>query len=274
MNPAGNEPKYISILGEIVTISKIERHPNYTKVVAKDNVALIRLESYLKPNNDIAPACVTAGSYDYGLSSLKILRNVSVNVKEQIFVPVHHKCDGEMLSNANISGVIYGNVDCWNTDYRLLPELCEIDEGGPLLNRGHSSLQGINVVAGECGTPSSMIVLKLDSYMAWIESFVLDRSVTPEPSLTFPVDDTSSLFFKPCRTREGVDGSCLDHWGCAAEVERQKRNGTGVTMCGFEGDMGFICCPKDSIGKVPLVIARPPLIPLIEPLIELQTIKP
>ncbi|XP_062711044.1 polyserase-2-like [Aedes albopictus] len=253
MDSAGKAPQFITILGQAVNITEVRRHPNYTPGLSQDNIALIRLKSYVKINSDIAPACPASGSFDYGLNSFRILRNTTSNTRDHMFLPVRHKCNDSSV-----------NMDCWDANYRLIPGLCKVDEGGPLLDRSHSTLQGINVEPGECGSYHPLTVLKLDSYMAWIVSFVLDRSVTPEPPITFPEDDTSSLFFKPCSTRDGAEGVCLSHWGCGAEVERQKRNRTGVTMCGFEGDVGFICCPRDSVGKVPLVIPPPPLIPLID----------
>ncbi|XP_062551968.1 polyserase-2-like [Armigeres subalbatus] len=269
-NSAGNEPHYISILGYTVPISEINRFPDYTPGVLKHNIALIRLKFYLKPNLKVAPACPISGFDGGGIGSLKIARNDSISNKEPLFLPIRQKCDDKSFSSLHLADDTSGNdMDCYISNYRLIPGLCNIDEGGPFLNHGHSSLQGINILPGDCGSQNPLVVLKLDSYIPWIESFVLDRSVTPEPPISFP-EDNSTLFFKPCHTRDGTEGVCLSHWGCGAEIVKQKHNGTGVTMCGFEGDVGYICCPQGSIGTVPLLISRPIELPLIE----IDTINP
>lgn len=268
-NSAGKEPKYISILGNKVPITEVNRYPDYKPGNLKHNIALIRLKLYLKINEEIAPACPTRGSFNGGIGSFKVLQNSSVNGKEQLFLPVRQKCDEKLFSSLNLTEGNAG-IDCWNTNYGLIPVLCDIDDGGPFLDYGHASLRGINIIPGNCGTQNPMAVLKLDPYIPWIESFVLDRSVTPFPPITFPEDSNSTLFFKSCQTREGTDGVCLSHWGCGAEIAKQKLNGTGVTMCGFEGDLGYICCPKASVGTVPIVIPLPVKIPLIK----ISTIKP
>lgn len=217
----------------------------------------------------VAPACLNEGSFDFGTYSLRLARNLIAD-KSHLFMPSQGKCDEAMLLSSNITNDLDENHSCWKTDYRLIPGICDIDEGGPFLNHFHTRLQAINILPGNCGSHNPMIVLSLSNYTDWIESFVLDRSTTPEPPIAFREDDSLGLFWKPCNTTTGVPGVCLNHWGCALEIEKQRLNQTGgVTMCGFEEDIGYICCPRSSIGATAFDVRPPPVEPLIE-VIEVQ----
>lgn len=253
MNPGGKEPTFITILGQSVPITEIARHPQYKPGSIKHNVALIRLEHYLLRNEEIAPACLHVGPFDYGLNSFRIARNVTAE-KSHLFIRSQRQCEESMLFGSNFTKDLDESHSCWSTDNRLIPGLCDIDEGGPFLNHFHTQLHGINILAGGCGTHNPTIVLRLGNYIDWIESFVLDRSTTPEPPIVFREDDSVGLFFKPCNTTSGVAGVCLNPWACASEVEKQRLNQTRVTICGFEEDVGYICCPQSSIGSTIRVI--------------------
>lgn len=266
LNNLEQEPIAISIAGHTVPITQVQRHPGFQPGSLKDDIALIRLQLYLKINPTIAPACPADPTTKFATTSLRIQMK-PMEPKTQLFLQSKQRCDDNQRSANNITDE---SLDCWSTDYKLIPGLCEFDQGGPLFSYGHMELYGVNVYAKHCGSYSPLITLKLSPYLDWINSFVLDRSSTPEPPITFPVDEQQEpLLLKPCVTKHGIEGKCMHAIGCMVEIRRQTANNSSATLCGFEEGADYVCCPEDDIGKLPVFRPRPilpvlPILPLIQ----------
>ncbi|XP_055641462.1 transmembrane protease serine 9-like [Toxorhynchites rutilus septentrionalis] len=257
-NSKGEEPSQVHILTEKIQITNVQRHPEYKLGSFQNDLALLRLGLYLKNNSVVAPVCLEENKENVGISSLFIARNAS-GAMSHIHMSAKQRCSEKTRSMFNISELLNENYECWSTDYHMVPGICAIDQGGAFLDPDHKVLHGINIYAKDCGSYNPLITLKPNRYTDWIEAFVLDRSVIPEKPIVFPEENNSTLMFTPCTTKAGVQGKCLSAFTCGLEIEKLNRDKIGVTLCGFEDDIAYFCCPNDSIGtfrpiKQPLLL--------------------
>lgn len=184
-NSRGESPTKVSIVNHQAGITEIERHPDFKQGSLYNDVALIRLDKYVRIAKWIAPVCLP---YDEALEghdttpetfSCRVPKD-GFNDKLQIYIPSKSRCssndtvyDEEYM--ARFPEGLGKRFSCFGTEYRLVPGLGEIDAGGPLLSRDETIIFGVNAYATDCGSFKPLITTDVAPLIPWIEKFVLRK---------------------------------------------------------------------------------------------------
>uniref|UniRef100_A0A8D8F687 Serine protease snake n=3 Tax=Culex pipiens TaxID=7175 RepID=A0A8D8F687_CULPI len=184
-NSRGESPTKVSIVNHQAGIAEIERHPDFKQGSLYNDVALIRLDKYVRIAKWIAPVCLPYVEALEGHDTTPETFSCRVpkdgfNDKLQIYIPSKSRCssndtvyDEEYM--ARFPEGLGKRLSCFGTEYRLVPGLGEIDAGGPLLSRDETIIFGVNAYATDCGSFKPLITTDVASLIPWIEKFVLRK---------------------------------------------------------------------------------------------------
>ncbi|KAL1376489.1 hypothetical protein pipiens_004377 [Culex pipiens pipiens] len=184
-NSRGESPTKVSIVNHQAGITEIERHPDFKQGSLYNDVALIRLDKYVRIAKWIAPVCLPYVEALEGHDTTPETFSCRVpkdgfNDKLQIYIPSKSRCssndtvyDEEYM--ARFPEGLGKRLSCFGTEYRLVPGLGEIDAGGPLLSRDETIIFGVNAYATDCGSFKPLITTDVAPLIPWIEKFVLRK---------------------------------------------------------------------------------------------------
>ncbi|XP_065081028.1 uncharacterized protein LOC135703677 [Ochlerotatus camptorhynchus] len=254
-NSREESPTRISIIDRWAKIVEIERHPGFQQGSYYNDVALIRLDRYIVPAEWIVPVCLP---YTSALRGYQIAPETfscrtpkaPYPQKLQIYLPSKSRCDDQAIANdieysSKFPQGLGNAMSCIGTDYRMVPNLVEVDQGGPLLSRDETIIFGVNAYGTDCGSYNPLITTNVAPLIPWIEQFVFKQNVEiskPQEGTLIYVDKTLYIG-STCSTKDGKQGSCALTRNCIDELTRYKKREVEPAICGFVNERVVICCP-------------------------------
>lgn len=254
-NSRGEPPSRISIIDRWAQIVEIERHPQFNQGSYYNDVALLRLDRYIAAAEWIVPVCLP---YPSALQGYQLAPETfscrtpkaPYSHKLQIYLPSKSRCNEQTIANdieytSRFPQGLGNTMSCIGTDYRMIPYLVAVDQGGPLLSRDETIIFGVNAYGTDCGSNNPLITTNVAPLIPWIERFVFKRNVeipeSQQGSLTY--EDKMLYIGSTCRTKDGKRGSCALTRNCGEELSRYKIRVVEPTICGFVQESAVICCP-------------------------------
>ncbi|XP_035383754.1 vitamin K-dependent protein C [Electrophorus electricus] len=169
---------------ETIPVTNAIPHPNYNPMTADNDIALLHLNSPVKFNTYILPACLPSRSLAERVLHLNGTQTVVTGWGREnettnrysaalnyITIPLVDptECARHMTNN------ITQNVLCAGM-LKVMKDACHGDSGGPMMTQYHNTWFLIGLVSwGEgCGRTDKLgIYTKVSNYLEWIESIVL-----------------------------------------------------------------------------------------------------
>ncbi|XP_023934808.1 serine protease persephone [Bicyclus anynana] len=167
-----------------VRIDKIIKHPNYTKPLTYNDIALLKLEQPVKFSPKVAPICLYTKNDDptvplivSGWGTTNVMKNARTPYLQKATVTVVPTSGCTRLHPAFRrlpQGISDGQI-CAG-DPLGLRDACQGDSGGPLqgltTDDGFLRLVGVTSFGRGCGSPTPGVYTRVSYYLDWIESVV------------------------------------------------------------------------------------------------------
>ncbi|XP_055606256.1 serine protease snake-like [Uranotaenia lowii] len=174
-NTDTGNPDYVFIPDnrEIVKIDKIITHPSYRRGNPSNDVALIKLDQYLRPNVTMKPICLwDRESSGFEFISLILASNdredhIHFKYYAKLILDFDHQCSIELQENEI----------CITNDLPLLPGVCQLYHGGPILdNRNYSAPFLYGIIAQKSdGCDNQFYGTRIQNHLRWIQGVVFQR---------------------------------------------------------------------------------------------------
>uniref|UniRef100_A0A182YF60 Peptidase S1 domain-containing protein n=1 Tax=Anopheles stephensi TaxID=30069 RepID=A0A182YF60_ANOST len=244
------------------TVVEMHVHPNYRKGSYYDNIAVLKVNGSF----EILPACIwnaaqlpareieitTVGRIDLNVYQYKdrtIYNSSSMQLTPRVFAYDNNSC---LLANQYLEkldrGLLHQHL-CFGNDPFLVPEVCELTNGGPLqrtitrMGRFFKHVYGISLLGRDCGFGEPGVAVRLHAHMHWLESVLLPKRLVNETSHDAVLFINTDLeLFDRCDFSDGSVGLCVPVERCRGIRHRVDRK-EGLIFC---TNGTIVCClPKD-----------------------------
>ncbi|XP_055626029.1 uncharacterized protein LOC129768411 [Toxorhynchites rutilus septentrionalis] len=180
-------PLYIIVQenNEIVPIESVYVHPKYDPKLPENDIALLKLKKYLKPNFDsLLPVCLWREQEvqdQFGVMHFSAYSNAFSNLK--YYSKNNHQryiIESDIIENGKCANPEHdkNNLLCGHNQINLIPNVCEMDYGGPVMNKSYHDylpyLYGV-VSALSKGCGEDLVGTRVYPHLEWIESIVFDH---------------------------------------------------------------------------------------------------
>lgn len=170
-------PKFVffNVNNEAVQIDEVIVHPRYELGNPTNDIALLKLSMYLKPNSTLRPICLeNTDTIHYPTYSF-VFRSAFQSNLGNLRYSYHTK--GVRRSIENCDDNVEESQICANNWLPILPGICQIDAGGPILSERIPQttipyLEGIAGIQSE-GCGGKLLGTKIVPHIKWIESVIL-----------------------------------------------------------------------------------------------------
>ncbi|XP_031626099.1 apolipophorins-like [Contarinia nasturtii] len=173
-------------------IEEIKKHPNYSRLTMKNDIALIRVTKRISFKYNISPACLQTDVNDihvdvplivtgWGRTTDKNLNTSNILMKTQLKTMPLSECNKTLSKWNKIAklspyqdGISHGQYCAYDPQARN--DSCQGDSGGPLQYYSDSTfvatVVGIVSFGESCGTAWPAIYTRIAYYIDWIEGIV------------------------------------------------------------------------------------------------------
>ncbi|XP_050079618.1 uncharacterized protein LOC126567441 [Anopheles maculipalpis] len=237
-------------------------HPNHTKGSYYDNIAVLKINGSF----DILPACIwnaaelpdpqieitTIGRVDLNVYQYKdrtIHDSSSMQLTPRVFAYDNNSCLLALQYQEKLSQGLLQQHLCFGNDPFLVPEVCELTNGGPLqrtitrMGRFFKHVYGISLFGRDCGYGEPGVAVRLHTHMHWLESVLLpNRSAYNKSPDAVLFINTDLELFDRCDQYDGSVGLCVPVDRCKGIRHRIDRR-EGLIFC---TNGTIVCClPKN-----------------------------
>ncbi|XP_058066844.1 transmembrane protease serine 9 [Anopheles bellator] len=247
-------------------VTEVHVHPNHTRGSYYANIAVVKVNGSFA----VLPACIwntmklpaeelelfTVGRRDlnvYQYESTTSYDSSRVALTPRAFVSDNDNCTLAEQYRLKLPGGLQDEHLCFGNDPFLVPEVCELTEGGPLqrsifrMDRHFKHVYGLSLFGQDCGFGEPAVAVRLHAHLGWLESVLLprnDRSTDPEPN-----PDTI-LFINPdlelldrCDFQDGTAGLCTPANRCRGVYDRMLRHEELI----FCSNGTVVCCAPANV---------------------------
>uniref|UniRef100_A0A182PCF1 Peptidase S1 domain-containing protein n=1 Tax=Anopheles epiroticus TaxID=199890 RepID=A0A182PCF1_9DIPT len=224
-----------------VRIVKVLKHPGNKEGSRNRDTALLLLAESLE---ELVPECIQRNTERFETTLVPVYRPGQADT----IVPlrVSHMCNGSMLNTfKELVGeqvASSSQYTCWDTNSHLVPGTVPVVRGAGLVDVTNRFIYGVTTDFGTFGTVDPLLTVNLTSYVDWITRFVLYRP--PKVELVFRGGDDEFDFGSPCTLKNGTEANCMPAYMCERTIN-ESQNLSDITICGFEGNVSYVCCPKN-----------------------------
>lgn len=170
-------PKYVyfDANNEAVQVDEVIVHPRYEPGNPTNDIALLKLSMYLKPNSTLKPICLEdTDTSQYPTYSFVFRSKLQSNIGNLRY-SYHTK--GVRRSFESCDDNVEESQICANNSLTILPGICQIDTGGPILSERIPQtaipyLEGISGIQKE-GCGGKLLGTNIEPHIKWIESVIL-----------------------------------------------------------------------------------------------------
>uniref|UniRef100_A0A182PJK4 Peptidase S1 domain-containing protein n=1 Tax=Anopheles epiroticus TaxID=199890 RepID=A0A182PJK4_9DIPT len=248
----------------IYSITAIHLHPNYTKGSYYNNIAVLKINGSF----NILPACIwNAADPPDRLMEITTLGRVDLNVFQYKENTIHDTTIMRLTPNVYAydnsncplaaqyrdkldQGILHQHL-CFGNDPFLVPEVCDLAQGGPLqrsvfrLERHYKHVYGLSLFGRDCGYGEPAVAVRLHAHMDWLESVLLPTKASnrkPQSDDALQFINTDLELFDRCDFFDRSVGLCVPVERCRGVRQRLERN-EGMIFC---GNGTIVCClPKN-----------------------------
>ncbi|EDS39580.1 plasminogen [Culex quinquefasciatus] len=158
-----------------VQVDEVIVHPRYEPGNPTNDIALLKLSMYLKPNSTLKPICLEdTDTSQYPTYSFVFRSKLQSNIGNLRY-SYHTK--GVRRSFESCDDNVEESQICANNSLTILPGICQIDTGGPILSERIPQtaipyLEGISGIQKE-GCGGKLLGTNIEPHIKWIESVIL-----------------------------------------------------------------------------------------------------
>ncbi|XP_055636425.1 serine protease 53-like [Toxorhynchites rutilus septentrionalis] len=180
-------PLYIIVQGtdEIVLVESVYVHPRYDPEDSENDIALLKLTKYLEPSSGaLLPVCLWREQEvrdQFGMMHFSAYSNAFSDLSS--YTKNNHQryvIESSIIENGKCANPEHNenNLLCGHNQINLIPNICEMDYGGPVMNLSYHDylpyLYGVvSTLSSGCG--EDLVGTRVYPYLEWIESIVLDH---------------------------------------------------------------------------------------------------
>ncbi|XP_052862627.1 transmembrane protease serine 9-like [Anopheles cruzii] len=250
---------------QLFDVSEVHVHPNHTRGSYYDNIAVVKVNGTFP----VLPACIwnmqtlpaeelelfTVGRRDlnvYQYESTTSYDSRRIALTPRAFAFDNANCTLAEQYRRQLPVGLQDEHLCFGNDPFLVPEVCELTQGGPLqrsvfrMDRHFKHVYGVSLFGQDCGFGEPAVAVRLHPHLGWLESVLLrnGRSTDREPSPdTILFINTDLELFDRCDFKDGTVGLCIPASRCRGVYDRMLRNEELI----FCSNGTVVCCAPANV---------------------------
>uniref|UniRef100_A0A182FUI2 Peptidase S1 domain-containing protein n=1 Tax=Anopheles albimanus TaxID=7167 RepID=A0A182FUI2_ANOAL len=251
-------------------VKEVMVHPNHTASSYYDNLAVVKIRGAF----GYTPACIwntlrlpdremeitTVGRRDlnvYQYQSVTDYDSRLVRLVPRVYGFENDNCRLADEYRRNLSNGLQTEHLCFGNDPFLVPETCDLTNGGPLqrslfrLGRHFKHVYALSLFGRDCGYGEPAVAVRLHPHLHWLESVLLpgqqkrtsadETDATKSDSIVF-IDSELELFDR-CDFRDGTVGLCVPAERCRGVYDRMQRHEASL----FCTNGSIVCCTPRNV---------------------------
>ncbi|XP_050092600.1 uncharacterized protein LOC126575779 [Anopheles aquasalis] len=246
-------------------VKEVVVHPNHTVGSYYDNLAVVKIGGEF----GITPACIwnalrlpdqqmeitTVGRRDlneYQYKSVTDYDSRLIRLVPRVYGLENENCSLADQYRHNLSRGLQDEHLCFGNDPFLVPQTCDLTNGGPLqrslfrLDRHFKHVYALSLFGRDCGFGEPAVGVRLHSHLRWLESVLIPKrrneaDDTKSDSILF-IDSELELLDR-CDFHDGSVGLCVPADRCRGVYDRMQRHEAAI----FCTNGSIICCTPRNI---------------------------